>query len=180
MPQEIKRSANVELIKETDHESGFSVNIDGGCINYEYMVPHVNNGMGLLFKIQFNDGYFRDLHGAVELFIQYCEQVLKLGPNNTITLDADEVNAIHKGFANYANNNYLQMFVKNNDIEVAIITTTASGAKEATELASKAHVKGIWNFSNAHINVKDIEVIDVDFSSSLAILTHKIRNKENH
>ena len=116
MPQEIKRSANVELIKETDHESGFSVNIDGGCINYEYMVPHVNNGMGLLFKIQFNDGYFRDLHGAVELFRQYCEQVLKLGPDNKITLDADEVNAIHKGFANYANNNYLQMFVKNNDI----------------------------------------------------------------
>ena len=64
----------------------------------------------------------------------------------------------------------LEEYVKNNDIEVGIITTPASQAQHVADIMIRAGIKGIWNFAPIRIkNETNIPIectnISVDFSS---------------
>lgn len=60
--------------------------------------------------------------------------------------------------------------------DIAIISVPASQAQRVVNLAIDNGVKGIWNFAPTHIVVPEgIALENVNLSSSLAILTHKLK-----
>ena len=73
----------------------------------------------------------------------------------------------------------MEEFVKNNSVDVAILTLPRSQAsKVANDLASWG-VKGMWNFSHVVLNVpEDIMVENVHLTDSLMTLLYKINEVE--
>lgn len=64
-------------------------------------------------------------------------------------------------------------------IEVAILVTPISSAQEMTNRLVNANIKAIWNFVPIHLNVpNNIAVENVNLASSLAVLEHKIKEKQ--
>lgn len=70
----------------------------------------------------------------------------------------------------------LQKFLKEEPVNVAVITVPKSVAQSATEELVKAGVTGIWNFTNEEITVPDSSVVveSVHFSDSLLALSYMI------
>ena len=70
---------------------------------------------------------------------------------------------------------YMEEFVKNNDVDVAILTVPRSQAsKVANDLASWG-VKDVWNFSHVDIQVPDDVVVEnVHLTDSLMTLFYKL------
>lgn len=70
----------------------------------------------------------------------------------------------------------LKDYCMENAIDVGIITTPKEHAQGVADILMEAKVKGIWNFSPADINAKDIIVEDVRLSDSLYVLNYKMNN----
>ena len=70
---------------------------------------------------------------------------------------------------------YMEEFVKNNDVDVAILAVPRSqSAKVANDLANWG-VKGMWNFSHLDLQVPDDVVVEnVHLTDSLMTLLYKI------
>ena len=63
---------------------------------------------------------------------------------------------------------------------IAILCVPSSAANEVASLLVKAGIKAIWNYAGEVINVgDDIIVENVNLASSLAVLSHKLKNKLN-
>ena len=71
-------------------------------------------------------------------------------------------------------------FMKENDIDIAVLTIPKSGAeKVAKELVSYG-IRGIWNFAHIDLNVPDhIEVENVHLSESLMRLSYNISKNQD-
>lgn len=74
----------------------------------------------------------------------------------------------------------IEAFMKENDIDIAVLTIPKAGAaKVAGELVSYG-IKGIWNFAHIDLNVPDnIEVENVHLSESLMRLSYNISKKQD-
>ena len=74
----------------------------------------------------------------------------------------------------------INAFMKENDIDIAVLTIPKAGAvKVAKELVSYG-IKGIWNFAHIDLNVPDdIEVENVHLSESLMRLSYNISKKQD-
>ena len=69
----------------------------------------------------------------------------------------------------------LEKFVKENEIEIAMLTVPASQAQSIASCLEKTKIKGILNFAPLKLNVNpDIKVEDFQISSFLNILTYRI------
>ncbi len=69
----------------------------------------------------------------------------------------------------------LEEFIKNNNIEIAILTVPASQAQNIATTLEKGGIKGILNFAPLKLNVDSkIKVEDFQISSFLNILTYRI------
>ena len=69
----------------------------------------------------------------------------------------------------------LKDFIKDNDIEIAVLTIPKAKAVEVADIIADTGIKGIWNF--AHIDLKlpsNIIVENVHLSDSLMNLSYKI------
>ena len=64
--------------------------------------------------------------------------------------------------------------------KIAIITTPASVAAEVANILVEAGIKAIWNFSQAILVLNDVIVENVDLASSLAVLSHRLKEKEKN
>ena len=76
----------------------------------------------------------------------------------------------------------IESFVKENDIDIAILTIPKTSAVAVAENLVSYGIKGIWNFAHVDLNVpKDIQVEKVDMSDSLMKLSYNITryNDEN-
>jgi redox-sensing transcriptional repressor len=70
--------------------------------------------------------------------------------------------------------------IKNNNIEIAILTVPVSAAQEVTDELINCGIKGILNFTPTSISTpEDISVEDVDFVISLKSLTFEIASSKN-
>ena len=74
----------------------------------------------------------------------------------------------------------MEEYVRNNKVDVAILTLPRSqAAKAATDLASWG-VKGIWNFSHVDLALpKDVMVENVHLTDSIMTLLYKINEVNN-
>ena len=75
----------------------------------------------------------------------------------------------------------LEEFVKDNNIDIAVLAIPKAGAVEVAERLINVGIKEFWNFAHVDLNVpKDIQVENVHLSDSLMKLSYNIRrNREN-
>ena len=72
-------------------------------------------------------------------------------------------------------------FLKNNPVDVAILTLPQSSANAAAKLAADHGVRGIWNFTGIDFDsdLGDTVVEDVHLSDSLLTLGYHLRGSQN-
>jgi len=69
----------------------------------------------------------------------------------------------------------LEKELKDEKIEVAIITTPADSAQKVADMLVKNNIKGIWNFAPTKLKLpKDVIVEQEDLSAGFAILSAKL------
>ena len=69
----------------------------------------------------------------------------------------------------------LEQFVRENDIDIAVLTIPKAGAVEVAERLVQNGIRAIWNFAHVDLNVpKGIQVENVHLSDSLMKLSYKI------
>ena len=74
----------------------------------------------------------------------------------------------------------MEKIIKKLNVKIAIITTTKQAAQPTADRLMKCGIKAIWNFAPTRLEVNDdVAVEDVDLAASLAVLSHKLRQKEN-
>ena len=70
-------------------------------------------------------------------------------------------------------------FVRDNNIDIAVLTIPKTSAVAVAEQLVKDGIKGIWNFAHVDLNVpKEIQVENVHLSDSLMKLTYNINRYE--
>lgn len=77
----------------------------------------------------------------------------------------------------------LESFVKENDIEIAVLTIPKSSAVEVADKLSQNGIRAIWNFAHVDLNMPEgIQVENVHLSDSLMKLSYNISRytKENN
>ena len=73
----------------------------------------------------------------------------------------------------------LDSFVRENNIDIAVLTIPKAGAEEAERLV-KNGIKAIWNFAHVDLNVpEEIQVENVHLSDSLMKLSYNIDRYEH-
>ena len=71
----------------------------------------------------------------------------------------------------------LSQFIKDNDVEIGIITTPKDNAQEVADIYARSGIKGIWNFAPADLIVPDdIVVENVHLNESLFTLSYFLKN----
>ena len=66
-------------------------------------------------------------------------------------------------------------FIKNNDIDIAVLTLPKSGAVEVAERLAADGIKAIWNFAHVDLHLPtDIQVENVHLSDSLMKLSYNL------
>lgn len=69
----------------------------------------------------------------------------------------------------------LEQFMKENDIDIAVLTIPKTGAVEVAERLVKSGIRAIWNFAHVDLNVPEgIQVENVHLSDSLMKLSYNI------
>lgn len=70
----------------------------------------------------------------------------------------------------------LELFVKENDIDIAVLTIPKGGAVKVAEELVQYGIKAIWNFAHVDLNVPEgIQVENVHLSESLMKLSYNLR-----
>jgi redox-sensing transcriptional repressor len=71
----------------------------------------------------------------------------------------------------------IEDFVKEHNIDIAVLTIPKEGAVKAADVLVKCKIKAIWNFAHVDLNVPDdIVVENVHLSDSLMKLSYGIAN----
>lgn len=74
----------------------------------------------------------------------------------------------------------MESFVKEKNVEIAILTIPKTKVKETAENLANWGVKGLWNFSPVDLFVPDgVQVENVHLSHSLMTLAYKLNEQEN-
>ena len=69
----------------------------------------------------------------------------------------------------------IEQFMKENDIDIAVLTIPKTGAVKVAEQLASYGIRGIWNFAHIDLNLPDdIEVENVHLSVSLMKLSYKM------
>lgn len=72
----------------------------------------------------------------------------------------------------------LKEFIKNNHIEIAVLTLPKAHAGEVADMLADTGIKGIWNFAHTDLKLPDsITVENVHLSDSLMRLSYNISRK---
>lgn len=73
----------------------------------------------------------------------------------------------------------IESFVKENDIDIAILCIPKNGAQETVDRLVNVGVKGIWNFAPIDLEVpKDVIVENVNLTESLFTLSYLMKENE--
>src|SRR5699024_9372926 len=76
---------------------------------------------------------------------------------------------------------YLVDFLKENQVDIGIITTDKSAAQSVANKLVEGNVRGIWNFATCDLKVpKRIQVENVHVTDSLNTLAYRIIHSEDY
>ena len=74
----------------------------------------------------------------------------------------------------------LKSFVKENDVEIAVLTIPKEKAIEVANMLVDNGVRAIWNFAHTDLNLPDDVIVEnVHLSESLMRLSYTIANKHS-
>ena len=74
----------------------------------------------------------------------------------------------------------LEAFIKEQRIDIAVMTIPKTGAVEVAEILVKNGIKAIWNFAHVDLEVpKDVQVENVHLSDSLMKLSYKLSKNQS-
>ncbi|MBQ7065760.1 MAG: redox-sensing transcriptional repressor Rex [Lachnospiraceae bacterium] len=74
----------------------------------------------------------------------------------------------------------LEVFVRENDIDIAVLTIPKTSAEEVAERLVQCGIKAIWNFAHVDLKVPEfIQVENVHLSDSLMKLSYNINRYNN-
>ena len=74
----------------------------------------------------------------------------------------------------------IESFMKQNDIDIAVLTIPKAGAVKVAEQLVSYGIKGIWNFAHIDLNVpENIKVENVHLSESLMRLSYNLKGEQN-
>ncbi|MCF6465270.1 redox-sensing transcriptional repressor Rex [Clostridium sp. Cult2] len=75
----------------------------------------------------------------------------------------------------------LEKFIKENNVEIGIITTPKESAQDIADIYTKSGIKGIWNFAPADLRVDDEMIVEnVHLNESLFTLSYFLNNKSDY
>lgn len=75
----------------------------------------------------------------------------------------------------------LEDYIKENNVEIGVITTPKESAQDIADIYTKAGIKGIWNFAPADLKIdEDIIVENVHLNESLFTLSYFLNNKRDY
>ena len=73
----------------------------------------------------------------------------------------------------------LKDFIKDNNVEIAVLTIPKSNAGEVADLLADTDIKGIWNFAHTDLKLPESIIVEnVHLSDSLMRLSYKIGHHE--
>lgn len=73
----------------------------------------------------------------------------------------------------------MEQFVRDNDIDIAVLTIPKTGAVAVAEQLASYGIKGIWNFAHVDLRVpKEIKVENVHLSDSLMKLSYNLSSRD--
>ena len=74
----------------------------------------------------------------------------------------------------------LDTYIKENNIDIAVLTLPRMYAKETAERLASLGIRGIWNFTNVELDLEGlgITVQNVHIGDSLMQLTYRVRNAD--
>lgn len=73
----------------------------------------------------------------------------------------------------------MEQFVRDNDIDIAVLTIPKTGAVAVAEQLVSYGIKGIWNFAHVDLRVpKEIKVENVHLSDSLMKLSYNLSSRD--
>lgn len=76
-------------------------------------------------------------------------------------------------------NNEMGQYIKDNNIEIGVITTPKEAAQRVADQLVEAGVKAIWNFAPVDLHVpEDVVVEEVHLSESLFIMSYLMKERE--
>ena len=74
----------------------------------------------------------------------------------------------------------MESFIKENKIDIAVLTIPKASALAVAERLGKCGIKGIWNFAHVDLNVPDkIQVENVHLSDSLMKLIYNVNSVDD-
>ena len=76
----------------------------------------------------------------------------------------------------------LEDYIKNNSIDIAVLTLPRAYALETAKKLVALGIKGIWNFTNVELNFEELGTVvqNVHIGDSLMQLTYRIGNSEDN
>ena len=75
----------------------------------------------------------------------------------------------------------LEEFIKENDIDIAVLTLPKQGALEVSKTLTACGIKAIWNFAHVDLELpKDVVVENVHLSDSLMKLSYRINSSQEN
>ena len=74
----------------------------------------------------------------------------------------------------------LEAFIKENEIEIAVLTLPKAGATEVFKILVRSGITAIWNFAHVDLELPDQVIVEnVHLSESLMKLSYKLNQQKN-
>ncbi len=151
-------------------QQGYGYNVDdlyqeiGNILGLNRIYKTVIVGAGNLGQAIANYSFFEKSGFIIKGMFDINPKVIGLKINDKKVYDIEE----------------LVEFIKDNEIDIGIISTPKNQCQKVAEALSQGGVKAIWNFAPSDIKVSDdILVENVHLSESLFTLSYLLKEKED-
>ena len=73
----------------------------------------------------------------------------------------------------------LEWYIRQNEVDIAVITVPAFAAQQVASRVVAAGVKGIWNFAPVDLKASGVNIESIHLTDSILALTYRMNEKDN-
>ena len=73
----------------------------------------------------------------------------------------------------------LEWYIRQNEVEIAVITVPAFAAQAVASRVIAAGVKGIWNFAPVDLKANGVTIESIHLTDSMLALTYRMNEQQN-